>query len=139
MLSTIEKVLFLKKVDLFEHIPPNDLAVIARISAEETIPKNRLIFKENDPGDSLYLIVDGNVRIHKGELSFAEMANGQVFGDMAILDSESRSASATADVETVLLKIDREDFHELLHEKPIISLGIIKVLCGRLRAANKRS
>ena len=138
MLSTIEKVIFLKGVSLFEHIPPNDLIVIAQISHEENIPKGHPIFKENDTGDSLYLIVSGDVLIHKSEENLANIGSGGVFGDMAILDSEPRSASATTEDDSVLLKIEREDFSDLLHETPEISLGIIRVLCGRVREANDR-
>ena len=138
MLSTIEKVIFLKGVSLFEHIPPNDLIVIAQISHEENIPKSHPVFKENDSGDSLYLIVSGEVLIHKDSEELANIGSGDVFGEMAILDSEPRSASATTKGDSVLLKIEREDFSDLLHEKPEISLGIIRVLCTRLRGANRK-
>ena len=139
MLTTIEKILFLKKVALFEHIPPKDLAVIAQISVQETYPRSITIFEKDEQGDALYLIVNGKVKIHHGENQLSELKSGDVFGEMAILDSEPRSASVTTKEETLLLKIHREDFAELLHEKPEIASGIIRVLTFRLRDANLKS
>jgi len=84
------------------------------------------------------LIVDGTVKVHSGEQVFAELGTKQCFGEMSILDSEPRSASITSLSELILLKIKRDDFTEILAEKPEISLGIIKVLTTRLREANRR-
>jgi CRP-like cAMP-binding protein len=69
---------------------------------------------------------------------FTELGLKQCFGEMAILDAEPRSASITALTDLTLLKIQREDFHEILAQKPEISLGIIQVLTDRLRKANRR-
>ena len=84
------------------------------------------------------LDVDGKVKVHSGDQVFAELGTKQCFGEMAILDAEPRSASITALTDLTLLKIQREDFSEILGEKPDISRGIIKVLTGRLREANRR-
>ena len=138
MISTVEKVLFLKGVDLFKGIPGEDLSHIAQITDEEEYHPEQLIFAEGDQGDAMYLIVDGNVKVHSGAQVFAELGTRQCFGEMSILDSEPRSASITALSDLTLLKIQREDFAEILAEKPEISLGIIKVLTGRLREANRK-
>ena len=138
MISTVEKVLFLKGVDLFKGIPGEELSHIAQITDEEEHRSKQLIFNEGDQGDAMYLIVDGNVKVHSGEQVFAELGTRQCFGEMSILDSEPRSASITSLSELTLLKIQREDFAEILAEKPEISLGIIKVLTGRLREANRK-
>jgi CRP/FNR family cyclic AMP-dependent transcriptional regulator len=133
MISTVEKVLFLKGVDLFSAIPGEDLSQIAQIADEVELDTGETIFKEGEQGDSLYLIVSGRVRVHKGELEVAQLGERQVFGEMALLDSEPRSASITAMSDVALLRIQQEDFADILSEKGEIAQGIIKVLCRRLR------
>lgn len=138
MISTVEKVLFLKGVDLFKTIPAEELSHIAQITDEVECAPQETIFNEGDQGDAMYLIVDGKVKVHAGDKVLAELGTSQCVGEMAILDAEPRSASITALTDLTLLKINREDFSEILGEKPEISRGIIKVLTGRLREANRR-
>lgn len=138
MISTVEKVLFLKGVDLFKTIPGEELSHIAQITDEVEYTSSQTIFKEGDQGDAMYLIIDGKVKVHSGAQVFAELGEKQCFGEMSILDAEPRSASVTALSDLSLLKIRREDFAEILADKPDISQGIIKVLTRRLREANRR-
>jgi CRP/FNR family cyclic AMP-dependent transcriptional regulator len=133
MISTVEKVLFLKGVDLFSAIPGEDLSQIAQIADEVDMDAGEPVFKEGDLGDSLYLIVGGKVKIHRGASEIAVLGERQVFGEMALLDSEPRSASATAVSDVTMLRILQEDFADILAEKSEIAQGIIKVLSRRLR------
>ncbi len=135
MLSTVEKVLFLKSIDLFSQIPGEDLAQVAIIATEETREQGEEIFAAGEDGDALYLVLDGKVRVHREDRVIAELGERECFGEMAILDASPRSASVTSLEESHLLKISREDFQEILTEKPEIAMGIIKVLTGRLRNA----
>src|SRR5437870_12220683 len=96
MISTVEKVLFLKSIDLFSQIPGEDLSQIALITDEVPFDEGDEIFREGDPGDTLYFVIDGKVRIHTGGEELAVLGGRQVFGEMALLDSEPRSASAGA-------------------------------------------
>jgi AAA family ATP:ADP antiporter len=138
MISNVEKVLFLKKIDLFRRIRGDDLARIANIAEELSFTDQERVFNEGDLGDALYLIVTGKAKIHKGETQLAVLGERQCFGEIAILDSEPRSASVTAVEPLLTLKIRRDDFSEIMAQKPEIAQGVIKVLCGRLRNANKR-
>jgi CRP-like cAMP-binding protein len=135
LLSTVEKVLFLKSIDLFSQIPGEDLAQVALIATEEAREEGEEIFAEGEAGDALYLVLDGKVRVHRGDRQIAELGERECFGEMAILDASPRSATVTAMADTNLLKISREDFQEIMAEKPEIALGIIKVLSHRLRGA----
>lgn len=135
MISTVEKVLFLKSVDLFSQIPGEDLAQLAMITGEETRESGEEIFGEGDVGDALYIVLDGAVRVHRGEKTIAELGVRECFGEMAILDAAPRSATVTALGEVSLLKISREDFQDIMAEKHAIAVGIIKVLTRRLRDA----
>lgn len=135
MISTVEKVLFLKSIDLFSQIPGEDLAAVALISTEEHRETGEEIFGEGEAGDALYLVIDGTVRVHKADRVIAELGERECFGEMAILDGAPRSGTVTTVVEVNLLKITREDFQEIMTEKPEIAMGIIKVLTRRLRDA----
>jgi len=137
LLTTVEKVLFLKSIELFSQIPGEDLARLALIASEETREQGEEIFAEGEDGDALYLVLDGKVRVHRGERGIAELGERECFGEMAILDASPRSASVTSIAESHLLKISREDFQEILGEKPEIAMGVIKVLTARLRSAIK--
>ncbi len=139
MITTVEKVLFLKSVDLFKEIPGEDLAQIAQIADEVEFLSGASIFREGDNGEALYLILEGAVRIHRGDKTITELGEKECFGEMSILDSEPRSASVTASRDLTALKIQRDDFGEILSTKSEIARGIIKVLTHRLREANKRS
>ena len=133
MISTVEKVLFLKSIDLFSQIPGEDLSQIALITDEVQFEEGDEIFREGDPGDTLYFVIDGKVRVHTGSEDITVLGERQVVGEMALLDGEPRSASASALSNVTLLKIHRDDFHEILAEKAEIAQGVIKVLTRRLR------
>jgi CRP/FNR family transcriptional regulator, cyclic AMP receptor protein len=135
MISTVERVLFLKSIDLFSKIPGEDLASLALISSEENKEPSDDVFSEGESGDALYLVIDGKVRVHKSDRVIAELGERECFGEMAILDASPRSATVTALVSTHLLKITREDFQEIMSEKPEIARGVILVLTRRLREA----
>ena len=133
MLSTVEKVLILKSVPMFSQTPDNVLADVADLLEEVDVSENETIFKQGDSGDSLYVILDGKVRVHDGERLLNYLGERDVFGEMALLDPEPRSATVTAVEATRLFRLDQSPFYELMEERPEIAAGIIRVLTGRLR------
>jgi len=138
VISTVEKVLFLKSIDLFSQIPGEDLARVAQIAEELDFEEGERIMQEGEMGDSMYLIVDGVVQVFKGERKVVELSERECVGEMAILDSEPRSATVQALSAVRALRIEREDFYELMNEKAEIARGIIKVLTRRLRSTTAR-
>ena len=134
MISTVEKVLFLKSIDLFSQIPGEDLARLAQIAEECDFDPTEIIMSEGELGDSMYLIVEGKVDVIKGKRSVVELGDRECVGEMAILDSEPRSATVQAKTPVRALRIEREDFYELMREKIEIAQGIIQVLTRRLRS-----
>jgi len=133
MISTIEKVLFLKSVDLFSQMPGENLAQVAQITKELYFDKGHHIIKQGDLGDCLYLIIEGNIKIVTGDKEVALLGDKECVGEMSLLDSEPRSASAIAVTDVVLLKIKQEDFYEMMSDRPEIAQGVISVLTRRLR------
>ncbi|MBN2493900.1 MAG: cyclic nucleotide-binding domain-containing protein [Deltaproteobacteria bacterium] len=138
MISTVEKVLFLKSVDLFSQIPGEDLAQVAGIAQEISFEPGELIIQEGEMGDSLYLLVDGEVLVHRLTKEITRLGQRESFGEMAILDNEPRSASVSSVTDVTCLKVSRDDFYELMSEKIEIAHGIIRVLTHRLRDANAK-
>ena len=139
MISTVEKVLFLKGVDLFKSIPGEDLTHSAAIAEQIDFPAGYSVFSEGEPGETMFLILSGTVDIRSGDTVVASLGPKQCFGEMALLDAEPRSATVKATSELSALQIFHDDFTEMLAEKPEIARGIIKVLTRRLREANRRN
>ena len=133
MHSTVEKILILKSAPVFEKVAGEDLAPLARVASEEVYADGERVFEEGEVGDSLFVIVRGRVAIVTGSEKIAELGPGEAFGEMAVLDSAPRSASAAAEGEVELLRIGSEEFYEILHEQVEIAEGVIRMLTQRLR------
>ena len=133
MLSIVEKVLILKTVPVFSQTPDNVLADVADLLEEVDVAENETIFNQGDAGDSLYVILDGKVRVHDGERLLNDLGERDVFGEMALLDPEPRLASVTAVEPTRLFRLDQASFYDLMSERPEVATGIIRVLTSRLR------
>lgn len=138
MITSVDKVLFLKRVDLFSQLPGRELLNLAAIAELVRFAEGDVIFEEGSEGDSLFLILSGRVRVTTGGRLIASLGPRECFGEMAILDRASRSATVTAAEPLVVLKIERDSFYELLAQKREIALGIIRILVARLRGANER-
>ena len=133
MITSVDRVLFLKGVELFSELPGRELLNLATIADEVDYVIGNDIFREGDPGDALFVIVKGQVEVHRGGRSIAILGARETFGEMAILDSEPRSATVTVLEDVIALQLEREPFFELLATKRQIALGIIRMLTRRLR------
>jgi CRP/FNR family transcriptional regulator, cyclic AMP receptor protein len=137
VITTVEKVLFLKGIDLFSAMPGEDLAQVALVTEELRRGAGEVVIREGEPGESLYLLVEGRVAVLKGDSQVAELGEREVFGEMALLDPGPRSATVRAKTDVTLLTIRSEDFGDIMAEKPEIARGVIQVLTRRLRAATR--
>jgi HEAT repeat protein len=128
MLLTIEKVLILKTVSIFAETPEEILADVAAILAEIAVPAGETILHKDEVGRCMYIIVDGRVRIHDGEQTIAYLGARDIVGELAVLDTEPRSASVTAAVDTHLFRLDQDAFYELMADRFEVARGIIRIL-----------
>jgi len=85
----------------------------------------------------MYFIHSGQVSIHDGEHQLAVLSENEIFGELSLLDSESRSASATAQSDCILLKIEQELFYDVVATNSDILKGIMRTLCKRLREQDR--
>jgi CRP-like cAMP-binding protein len=138
MFTILEKTILLKTVDLFQDIPGELLSQISQISSTKNYEQGEVIFKEGDSGDSMFIVINGEVSIKKKEKIIAKLEKGASLGEMALLDNEPRSADAVADKDSVLLKINQDVFYELMEGNADIMKQIVRLLTSRLRDANSR-
>jgi hypothetical protein len=133
-----EMILHLKKIEIFEDLSISELAAIASVTEEVTSAAGELVINEGDTGDTMYLIIAGEVSVIKGLASGAPLeldriATGDYFGEMALFEDVVRSASIRTEADTRLLVLRKQEFEEIVKEYPQIALHICKVLSSRLR------
>ncbi|MBL4889399.1 MAG: cyclic nucleotide-binding domain-containing protein, partial [Candidatus Lindowbacteria bacterium] len=113
-----------------------ELRAVAEIVHEVEFKADDTVFSAGDDGDSLYIVLRGMVEvISTGGRTVAVLDASESVGEMALLDDEVRSASVVCKEDSVLLKITRDDFNQLILERPEIAFGLFKTLVGRLRSA----
>jgi signal transduction histidine kinase len=133
----------IEKSRLFSTLTPAELQVIRSTSAERRLPANDQVFKEGDPGDGLYIIGEGQVQISavvgEGDRRvLGRLGPGDFFGEMAVLDDEPRSATATTEQDTVLYFIPRENLRAMLDTSPRLALRLVREFSLRMREFNRR-
>src|SRR5262245_2314189 len=138
LMGRSERTIILKAVSLLQDISAEDLSYVAGIAEETEAAPGSSIFREGDHGDCLFIILEGSVRIHRGPRELAVLGRLESFGEMAVLDGAPRSASATALQDTTMIKVDREQFLDLMRGSPEIVQRILRLLVARIRETNKK-
>ena len=133
----------LRSMDLFAGLPDEELAKITRLLKEHKVSENEVIFHQGDPGDSLYIVLQGRVRIASGdqygkERVLAFYGPGEFFGDMAVLTGAPRSATASASTNVRLLQLRKDDFDLLVATSVGIMRAMMQVMIERQAALNTR-
>lgn len=132
----------LSAVPLFERFNDEERDWLANQLDEVEFQPGQLIFRRSDPGGAIYIVASGEVEVFiedtTGErIVFEKVCDGHFFGELSLLDGESRSASAQAMAPTRALKIDREDLEELFKRHPTAAMDVLAVIGRRLRQADK--
>lgn len=133
MLSDEQKITFLKGIDLFKDVTDDELKMVVSICNEIQFNNDKDIFTEGDDGDAVYFIVNGKVMIHVLRKQIVIRNTNEFFGEMAIIDDRPRSASATSIGDSILLKINRNDFFNVLQSNSRFLFNMLKTLVSRLR------
>jgi len=121
------------RMDIFRSVPLPVLQHLAEQSRIEVMPGGGIVFRKGDLGRSLYLIIEGEARVHDGEYTVALMHAGHCFGEMALLDEGPRSMSVSTVTAARLARIDRDVFFGVLGEYPEVMQKIVGLLTRRLR------
>jgi hypothetical protein len=129
----LRRVLVLQKIELFTHLSQEDIIRLAHRVDEVVYEPGEVICRMEEYGDSMFGIIEGGIRVHRGSDTLAHLGVGQCFGEMAIIDSGPRSADCTASERTVLLRLHRHQVFSFCFQQIDVLKGMVKVLADRLR------
>lgn len=139
---TLEQIInFLLETPLFEHLEPTELAEVVGIMQLQRLRDGQVLFREGDEGGAWYVIFQGTCVVTKdgpvGRRTIAELGPHTCFGEMAVLDGSSRSATVTAGGPTTLFRFRRGPFNGLLNDGSLAAFKLVhamaRVLCQRQR------
>ncbi len=134
MYSVIEKVIFLQDIDVFKEVRIEDLTHLAVIAEEVRFLSGATLYETNDSADSLFLVIQGKIRLHRDDQEIGVVGNREAMGTWALFDNQPRVATATALEETEVLRITKEDFYDLLSDHVRIAEAVLRSLSRRLRS-----
>ncbi len=131
----------IKKIGIFSELSDDEVKKLSLYIKEQHVDKNTELFHQDDPGDAMYLILKGGVRIYLyspagRELTLAVLRTGQFFGEMSLLDGMPRSANAMTIEDTDFIVLKRNDFLNVLQSYPVIATKILKDMSIRVREAD---
>lgn len=132
-LITVEKVIFLKSVNLFEHATVEQLGRIAGLLKEVHFEPGAAIFAEGDPSDALYLLLSGHVSLYRNGSMIRELNEREAFGTLEVLDFHPRVVTAQAVDSVRTLKLNGEEFHDLLSFDIEMVEAVFRTLCDLVR------
>jgi HEAT repeat protein len=134
--TLVERVIFLRKVPLFEALPPQELEPIAAVAQEEDFSEGELLAVRGEPGDTLYVIIDGQVQVlGADERELAVRGPGDFIGEMAVISSKPRAASLLATSDVRVLELHKPAFEAILRERPETALAMMRILCDLLASS----
>jgi CRP/FNR family transcriptional regulator/CRP/FNR family cyclic AMP-dependent transcriptional regulator len=134
----------LRSIPLFSQVSDGDLGSLANLLIERRVPRGKTIVEEDLPGDYMYVIRQGRVKVTKlsgdGREKILEfLGEGDFFGEMSLLDNAPRSASVKTLAETRILALSRSDFLGVLRRSPDIAMAVIKELARRVRQVDEHA
>jgi CRP/FNR family cyclic AMP-dependent transcriptional regulator len=140
---TTQNVDFLATVPLFNGLDRNELERFAEVTREKSYPKGSVILFEDDPGDSLFVVRDGRVKVvligeDGREVILGVLGVGEYFGELSLIDDRPRSAHVIAMEDSNLLVLRREDFRKRVESSPSVAWSLLTELSRRLRRADDK-
>ncbi|MBE9128890.1 MULTISPECIES: Crp/Fnr family transcriptional regulator [unclassified Coleofasciculus] len=138
MLTSVERLLFVRGVPIFQELRDDFLVRVASVMDELSFPPNHTIVTQGEEGRSLYIVVSGLVRVHIGDRDLAQLKPGACFGEMSLFDAEPRSASVTTLETCECLMLTQLQLYDAIDETPGIAINIIRLLSRRIRELNNK-
>jgi CRP-like cAMP-binding protein len=141
--NLVDKVISISNVPLFSEMRVQDLITLSMVTGTKRFSRGEVVVREGDPGEALYLVIKGELCVMKGlgtdqEVFLDRIRKNDFFGELALIDRMTRSATVKAESDCHLLVLMEENFTGILREFPSISLNICKILCLRIRALQGR-
>ena len=138
MLTSVERLLFVRAVPIFQELRDDFLVRLASVMDELSFPADHTIVTQGQEGRSLYIVVKGLVRVHIGDRDLAQLNVGTCFGEMSLFDAEPRSASVTTIEPCDCLMLTQLQLYDAIDETPGIAINIIRLLSRRIRELNNK-
>lgn len=136
MIPVGDKFKFLARLPIFSEAGEEDLMELASVIKEKEVLKGSAIIRKGEEGHEVFIIARGRVRVHDGNHVLARLGEGEVFGEYALIDQHTRSASVTADEPCLLLRLEYDDFYRIGAVHPGILRGVLRELIRRMRDMN---
>ena len=141
--SALSAVELLRSVPLFADLEEGELERFSQVAVPRSFPAATRVFHEGDSSDACYIVREGSFRVTREHsdgraITLATLGPGEIFGELAMLDGDRRSASAESITDGTLLALPANDVRNLLSRNPEIALKLVAGLVRRLRAANMR-
>ncbi|MCP4287229.1 MAG: Crp/Fnr family transcriptional regulator [Gammaproteobacteria bacterium] len=133
MIPTVERILFLNKIPLFESFSVDQLWQVAQALDEMRYEPGETLIEEGKPAHALYLIVSGEVTASLSGKEYVKSGEEAVIGDIAVLDGMPYGMTVSAISEVVAIKIEREKLDDIIDANPGVARGIIRILCRKIR------
>lgn len=133
-LTTIEKVIFLKSVDIFSHATIEELGRVAALTEEVHFEPGETIYREGEPTDAIYLILQGRVAVEANGQLVREIGKKQAFGTVAALDRNPAVHTVKASDSVHALKLNAQDFDDILSLDFELVRAVFHALCRIIRA-----
>jgi CRP-like cAMP-binding protein len=133
-LGLVDRVAALHRVDLFAGVPGRVLAAVAEATTEVHAAPGEVLIEEGAVEAHLYAVVEGRLRVHRGDQTLVELGSCTTVGELAALVPQPRTASVTALEPTLALRLDKAVLDDLLVDWPELAHGVIDALVGRLAA-----
>ena len=137
-ISLTDKILYLKRIEIFSDLSINELAAVASVTEEVFFDQGQTVFDEGDRGDTLYLVVEGDVAVIKDcdtdkQIELDSIGTGDYFGEMALFGDDRRSATIRVKKAARFLTLQKQELQEIVREFPQIALHVCRVLSMRIR------
>ena len=132
-MTIVERVVALQRVGIFRDVPGRTLAALAGRAIEVEVEPGTSVIVHGAVEDHLFAVVQGRLRVHRGDDTLAILGAGSTVGELAALVPEPRAASVTALDAATLLRIDKPLLDELLADRPALATGIIAALVAMVR------
>jgi CRP/FNR family transcriptional regulator, cyclic AMP receptor protein len=139
MLSSVDRLLFVRKVKIFQELRDDFLVRLASVMQELSFPPGHTIFTQGEEGRALFILISGQVRVHSGDRDLALVGEGGCFGEMSVLDAEPRSASVTTLEACECLTLTQQQLYEAIEETSELAVNIIRYLSRRTRELNEKN
>jgi len=137
MLTSIDRLLFIRSVPIFKQLRDDFLVRLASVMDEVHFETNYTIITEGQEGRSMYIVVSGKVSVHLRGQELARLDKGTCFGEMSVFDAEPRSASVTTIEPSQCLVLTQQQLYDAIDETPGIAVNIIRLLSRRIRELNR--